>query len=66
MAHRVKCKECLSCMAPFWILPSRYYYCNVCNTYYTGRDDALILMDKEVMYKLIQENQVNVPTEPKE
>lgn len=53
-------------MAPFWVLPNRYYYCNICNSYYTGRDKELTLMNREEMYRLIQENQVNVPKEPQE
>ena len=45
MAHRVKCPECRSCMSPFWILPSRYYYCGFCHVYYTGRDTELQLTE---------------------
>lgn len=57
MAHRIKCKECNSCMAPIWILPNRYYYCDFCRVYYTGMDEALTIFPREDMYKLMQENQ---------
>lgn len=45
MAHRVKCKNCLSCMSPIWILPTRYYYCSLCGVWYAGRDDALYVVE---------------------
>jgi hypothetical protein len=57
MAHRVKCVVCNSCMVPRWVGYDRYYYCDFCLTYYEGRDGELTLVDKDVMYKLIQENQ---------
>lgn len=41
MAHRVKCPECNGCMAPIWVLPNRYYYCEFCRTYYAGKDKDL-------------------------
>ena len=42
MAHRVKCRECNSCMSPVWVMPNRYYYCSLCLQWYGGRDGELI------------------------
>jgi len=47
-----KCPECLTCMAKLWILPNRYYYCEICNVYYGGRDDSLQLQDTEHIHSL--------------
>jgi hypothetical protein len=41
MAHRVKCKVCLSCMSPVWVMPDRYYYCGFCRQWYGGTDADL-------------------------
>lgn len=41
MAHKVKCKECLSCMSAIWVMPNRYYYCGFCRVWYGGRKEDL-------------------------
>jgi hypothetical protein len=38
MAHRVKCKECNSCMSALWVNYNRYYYCSFCRLWYGGRE----------------------------
>lgn len=55
-----KCPECNGCMNKFWILPNRYYYCEFCETYYGGRDEALVLQDKDYIHSLQKENSVKM------
>lgn len=42
MANRVKCKECLGCMAARWIDNSRYYYCDLCKIWYGGKELVVV------------------------
>jgi hypothetical protein len=58
-----KCSECAGCMVKFWILPDRYYYCEFCKTYYAGNDSSLELVDRELVHKLLKENNANIPDE---
>ena len=52
-----KCPECNGCMAKFWILPNRYYYCDFCLVYYGGRDDGLYIVSKDEIDRLLKEQQ---------
>lgn len=65
MAHRVKCPVCNSCMSPFWLLPTRYYYCGFCHVYYTGRDDALEVTDNPYKDRIVNPNKIEDPVEEK-
>lgn len=57
MPHRVKCPDCNSCLAPQWIMPNRYYYCDFCRVYYGGRDGELYIVPTETIHKMIKDNQ---------
>lgn len=59
MAHRVKCPECKTCMAPIWIMPNRYYFCELCRVYYSGTDNELIIVPSNVIYDLMKGSNKN-------
>lgn len=52
MAHRIKCKECNSCLSPMWVLPHRYYYCGFCRQYYGGTPKNLEKVESPFKEKL--------------
>lgn len=59
MTAKIKCKECLSCMNFIWLGNIRYVHCWLCQTYYTGRNDNLILVNNPFQ-------EVNKPQEIRE